>query len=122
VSDRVTANLPARDLDATAEFYAGLGFVPSFKDQGWMILRRGPLEIEFFPWPEIDPWTSIASCCIRISEVDALHEAFAKVGLPSKGIPRLTSPIDQPWGMREFALVDLNGNLLRCMRPSDPTP
>ena len=85
-----------------------------------MILRRGPLEIEFFPWAELNPWTSVASCCIRVSELDGLYEEFAKAGLPLKGIPRLTPPADKPWGMREFALVDLNGSLIRCMRPITP--
>jgi catechol 2,3-dioxygenase-like lactoylglutathione lyase family enzyme len=120
MTDRVTANLPARDLNETAEFYAKLGFAPAFKDAGWMILRRGPLEIEFFPWPEVDPWTSVASCCVRVSELDELHEAFTEASLPLQGIPRLTPPADKPWGLREFALVDPNGNLLRCVRPVRP--
>jgi catechol 2,3-dioxygenase-like lactoylglutathione lyase family enzyme len=117
MSDRVTANLPARDLDATAAFYAKLGFVPTFKDDGWMILRRGPLEIEFFLYAQIDPRTTIASCCIRVADLDALHAEFAAAKLPGNGTPRLTPPVDQPWGMREFALVDPDGNLLRCLSP-----
>ncbi|MGI9073898.1 MAG: VOC family protein [Bryobacteraceae bacterium] len=118
MSDRTTPNLPSRDLDATAEFYAKLGFLPVFKDGGWMILRRGPLEIEFFPYVEIDPWSTIANCCIRVADLDQLHEDFARADLPAQGIPRLTPPVDQPWGMREFALVDLDGNLLRCLQSS----
>jgi catechol 2,3-dioxygenase-like lactoylglutathione lyase family enzyme len=117
MNDRVTANLPARNLDETAEFYAKLGFQPSFKDEGWMVLRRGPLEIEFFPLPELDPYTSFASCCIRVSELDALHHDFALAGLPAQGIPRLTAPANKPWGLREFAVVDPNGSLIRCISP-----
>ena len=30
---------------------------------------------------------------------------------------RLTAVEDKPWGMREFAVVDPNGNLLRVGRP-----
>lgn len=73
VLDRVTANLPSRSLDATEQFYATLGFEPTFKDDGWMILRRGRLEIEFFPYAKVNPWTSIASCCVRVADVDELH-------------------------------------------------
>jgi hypothetical protein len=36
-------------------------------------------------------------------------------------IPRLTAPIDQPWGMREFALVDPSGNLVRVGHDLDAT-
>ena len=34
-------------------------------------------------------------------------------GLAAEGIPRVTAPEDKPWGMREFALVDPSGNLIR---------
>ncbi|ETC83740.1 bleomycin resistance protein [Xanthomonas hortorum pv. carotae str. M081] len=33
--------------------------------------------------------------------------------LPARGIPRLDPVGDKPWGMREFAIVDENGNLIR---------
>jgi hypothetical protein len=56
MSERITANLPAIDFDATAEFYMKLGFEVDFKDTGWMILSRGALEIEFFPYPDLNPW------------------------------------------------------------------
>jgi hypothetical protein len=32
---------------------------------------------------------------------------------PQKGIPRLDALADKPWGMREFAIIDPDGNLLR---------
>src|SRR6266571_3582051 len=53
--DRATPNFPSRDLDATARFYARLGFEEKFHDEGWMILHRGALELEFFPYPRLDP-------------------------------------------------------------------
>ena len=39
--------------------------------------------------------------------------ACAALSLRSEGIPGLTAPVDQPWGMREFTLVDPSGNLVR---------
>ena len=117
MGDRVTPNLPSRDLMRTSEFYARLGFEERFRDDGWLILVRGPLEIEFFPWPGCDPLTSTASCCIRVSDVDALFEAFARAELPTAGVPRLTAPANRPWGLREFALVDPDGSLVRCLGP-----
>jgi catechol 2,3-dioxygenase-like lactoylglutathione lyase family enzyme len=117
MTDRTTPNLPSRDLDRTAAFYAALGFEERSRNDGWMILARGPLEIEFFQWPALDPRTSIASCCVRVANVDGLHASFAGASLPDAGLPRLTAPIDQPWGWREFAVVDIDGNLLRCLGP-----
>jgi len=49
MTDQATANLPSRDLDKTAAFYEALGFKIGFKDDGWMILTRGDLQLEFFP-------------------------------------------------------------------------
>jgi len=47
--------------------------------------------------------------------LDTGHAAFAGADLPAspRATPRLTSPVDQPWGFREFAVVDPDGNLLR---------
>lgn len=51
MSDRITANLPSRDFDATIAFYGRLGFVPAYRDAHWLILERGPLELESSPIP-----------------------------------------------------------------------
>lgn len=117
MSDVITANLPAKDFGETATFYERLGFQVGFRDEGWMILSRGPLEIEFFPHPDLNPWESWFSACVRVAELDALHQAWSVAGLPENGIPRLTAPRDEDWGFRMFALVDPNGSLLRCISP-----
>lgn len=115
MKDRITANLPARDFSETATFYEKLGFVVAFRDAGWMILTRGPLEIEFFPYPDLDPATSSFGACVRVADVDALHRDWSSAALPQHGIPRLTPPRDEAFGFRMSALVDLNGSLLRCL-------
>ena len=115
MTDRVTPTLPSRDLAATSAFYARLGFRELFRDAGWLIVARGALQLEFFPHPALDPWANYAGCCLRVADAWALHDAFGAAGLPvdPRGIPRLTPTRDQPWGFREFALVDADGNLLR---------
>ncbi|MBU6372089.1 MAG: VOC family protein [Alphaproteobacteria bacterium] len=117
MGDVVTANLPARDFDETVAFYERLGFEVEFRDAGWMILSRGALEIEFFPHPDLVPADSWFSACVRVADVDALHRAWSAAGLPDTGVPRMTAPKDEPFGMRMFALIDPNGSLLRCMAP-----
>ena len=120
MADRATPNLPSRDLAATSRFYARLGFRETFRDDGWLIVERGPLQIEFFPWPDHDPRKNLASCCLRVVDLDLLHQAFGAAGLSTRGVPRITAPVDQPWGLREFVVVDLDGNLLRCLSPLGP--
>jgi catechol 2,3-dioxygenase-like lactoylglutathione lyase family enzyme len=115
--DRATANLPSRDLDRTEAFYKALGFETGFKDDGWMIMQRGALEIEFFPHAELDPRTSCFSACFRVDDLDALYAHFSKANLSKEcwSIPRIDEPETKPWGMRMFHVVDLDGSLLRCI-------
>jgi hypothetical protein len=68
MTDRATPNLPSRDLAATSQFYAQLGFHESFRDDGWLILEPGPIQLEFFPRGDLDPCRNMASCCIRVSD------------------------------------------------------
>ncbi|HEY5712470.1 MAG TPA: bleomycin resistance protein [Allosphingosinicella sp.] len=120
--DHATPNLPSADLNRTASFFAGLGFSLGFRDDGWMILSRGCIQLEFFPF-EVDPLKSIASCCIRVDDLDGMYAEFSKAGIPEDchSTPRISPPVDEPWGMRMFYVVDPDGNLLRCIqnRPVD---
>lgn len=108
--------LPCRDLAEMRAFYAKLGFKPWFGDRApWQyeIVSRGDLVVHFFPDPDLDPYKSYSGCYWRVRDAAALYAEFARLGLPSEGIPRLTPPEDKPWGMHEFNLVDPSGNLVR---------
>jgi catechol 2,3-dioxygenase-like lactoylglutathione lyase family enzyme len=107
--------LPARSLRETVAFYARLGFEGEIMgvNDDYAILTRGDLELHFFAHPEVVPAESHAGCYLRVVDVDAIHRAFAAAALPRHGIPRIDVLGDKPWGMREFAVVDENGNLLR---------
>jgi catechol 2,3-dioxygenase-like lactoylglutathione lyase family enzyme len=119
VSDRVTANLPSRDFGATAAFYARLGFTVGYRSEAWMILDRGPLEIEFFPHPGLDPAASWFSACVRVAELDALRAGWETAGVPvaEGAVPRMTGTTRIAPDLRMFAVVDPDGSLLRCLGP-----
>lgn len=115
--DRMTANLPARDMDVTAGFWTRLGFAVDYRDDGWMILRRGSIEVEFFPHPEVDKWTSSFGACLRVDDLDAIHAEWSAIGLPRDpaSIPRLTGILHRPPVPRMFALIDPDGSLIRVL-------
>ena len=104
--DRATPNLPSANFDRTADFYRRLGFAAGFKDDGWMILDRGPITLEFFP-VAVDPRTTTGSACLRVDDLDALYAALGVVGQ--------SVPIQEAQGLRMFVLIDPDGNLLRCL-------
>lgn len=105
--------LPARDLSQTRQFYESLGFRAGYSDDRYDILRRGNLVVHLERHDDLVPAANHTSCYWRVSNADALHEEFAAPGLPSEGVPYLTEPVDEPWGMREFRLKDPAGNLIR---------
>lgn len=118
MSDATTPNLPAREFEKTSQFYASLGFSESWRDKGWMILKRGTLTLEFFPHPELDPLASWFSCCLRLDDLDAFYAVCKRAGIPErcKGQPRLHPPEDQSSGLRMGAFVDLDGTLVRLIQ------
>jgi hypothetical protein len=96
-------------------FYEALGFEGELLgvDDSYAILTRGDIELHFFPHPDLVPAECYAGCYVRVADVDAMYSAFQSAKLPRKGIPRMDALEDKLWGMREFAIVDMDGNLLR---------
>lgn len=118
MTDRATPNLPARSFDDAAEFYGRLGFLPTWKDAGWMILRRGDLTLEFFPYPDLEPTESSFGCCLRLDNLDAMIDAVVAANVPerAKGLPRFSRPQREHSGLRIAYLVDPDGTLLRLIQ------
>lgn len=106
--------LPSRNLANTLDFYRRLGFDGFIHSQGgYAIMLRGPLELHFTVHRELVPEKSVACCYIRVSKVEGIYSEFLLANLPSEGIPRMDILENKPWGFREFAVVDPDGNLVR---------
>lgn len=118
MSDAATPNLPSRDFENTLRFYSTLGFAETWRDKGWMILKRGSLTLEFFPHPGLDPLASWFSCCLRLDDLDAFYAICKDAGIPEgcKGQPRLHAPKVESWGGRIGAFVDPDGTLVRLIQ------
>ncbi|WZH37868.1 MAG: bleomycin resistance protein [Microbacterium enclense] len=121
MSDRAVPNLPSRDLTVTAEFYGSFGFEESFRDASWLIVERGPVVLEFFPFPDLDPATSSFMCSVRVADLDGLHAAIAAV-VPERDSswPRLSPIALRPWGRRAGFLIDPDGTQLHLIEESAP--
>ncbi|MFI7385147.1 bleomycin resistance protein [Streptomyces sp. NPDC049813] len=121
LTGRLAPIMPGRDLAATVSFYARLGFAAGdhHPDDGYLILVRDEAELHFFHAPDTDPLTTAHAVYLRLDGgahvVDALHAEWLATGLSEDpyATPRLVEPDDTVYGMREFALVDPDGNLLR---------
>ena len=107
--------LPCRSVSATVAFYKRLGFDGGAHEfnGGYAILQRRAVELHFFTHEKLVPVDSSAGCYIRVLDVEEIFRSFSSSQLPLKGIPRMDVLEDKPWGLREFAIVDPDGNLLR---------
>ncbi|WAT18067.1 bleomycin resistance protein [Aurantiacibacter sp. MUD11] len=118
MADRATPNLPSRDFLKTERWYSKLGFAASYRSGHWLILQRGGLQLEFFPWPDLDPAQNNHSCCLRLDDLDALVAQCGEAGVPEarEGIPRLVPPQRDISGLTIAYLVDPDGSLLRLVQ------
>lgn len=114
MTDRAVPNLPSRDFDATIAFYGAFGFELAHRDEGWLVLRRGQLQLEFFAAPDVVPAESPFMCSVRVDDVDELIRRIAEsgVGEQAEGFPRLHPARMQPWGQRAGFLIDIDGTQL----------
>ena len=107
--------LPSSDFKATAVFYEPLGFERVGLWPGeYLILGCGETGLHFFHAPDVDRWTTDAGCYLYVDDAEALWARLEALGLPGEGIPRLQGPpTARDYGLREFAVVDPDGTLLR---------
>jgi hypothetical protein len=78
------------------------------------------VQLHFYGDPQVDPLTTSSSCYVFTEDADALYEEWNTIGVATdaKTGSRLQGPpVDTDYGMREFALVDPSGNLIRSARP-----
>lgn len=103
--------LPSRDLDETLAFYERLGFESRGAPHGvwdYLIVGRDDAHLHFYLDRDVDPLTTACSCFVFVDDADALHAEWQ-----AADVERLHAPTDTEYGMREFALVDPSGNLIR---------
>jgi catechol 2,3-dioxygenase-like lactoylglutathione lyase family enzyme len=118
VSERTVPILPSRNLRETLWFYERLGFenrgAPP-EQWNYLILGRDGIELHFYAAPETDPLATAAQCYVRVADAQALHDEWKRAGVPTDPATgsRLMPPVDTEYGLREFALVDPSGNLVR---------
>lgn len=109
--------LASSDLVATSAFYAAFGFdeVKLFPEQ-YLIIQRGDVHLHFWcagaSW---DPATNSSGCYLYVDDAETWHAQARTAGVPTgaRGFPRTHAPGDTDYGLREAAIVDPDGNLLR---------
>lgn len=134
---RTIPALPVEDIGRAVEcFTAKFGFEAVHVEGGFAVLAREDSRIHLWTatdqsWRERDdlatrPVSSgaesflagTASCRIEVVEVDALYEELAATGVLHPGSRKGVTETD--FGTREFACLDLDGNLIEFFRWTAP--
>ncbi|NYE19870.1 bleomycin resistance protein [Microbacterium immunditiarum] len=121
MAERTVPILLSRDLAETLEFYRALGFEnrgATPEEWNYLILGRGSAELHFSGDPSVDPFRTASMCYLYVDDADAVFREWEGVVVadPSTG-SRMTGIADTDYGMREFAVVDRSGNLVRVGSP-----
>jgi len=117
VEESAVPILPSRDLRETLAFFEALGFenrgAPP-EEWDYLIIGRGEIHLHFYLDPHVNPLTTSAMCFVYVRDAQALFEDWDAVVEPDPQTgSRVVPPTDTDYGMREFAVVDRSGNLIR---------
>ena len=108
IKPAAAAILPCRDMDASAAFWAKLGFATTsdYGTHGYRILHDPHgASVHLTRVETIEPAANAHGVYLYSPDVEALAGAF---GLPAEA---------KPWGLREFAVLDPEGTLVRVGWP-----
>jgi predicted enzyme related to lactoylglutathione lyase len=109
--------LPSRDLNETLAFYERLGFESRGAPHdvwNYLIIGRDTAHLHFYLDRNVDPLTTPFSCFLFVDDADALYAEWRAGGATLVHAPETTD-----YAMREFALSDPSGNLVRVGSPLD---
>lgn len=109
--------LPARDLCRTERWLEQMGFEIEGRFEEYLVAKRDGCELHYalLPAPSSTPnddTECTAGIYVQVRDVNALHAE-----LLLRGARLLSTPFDKPWGTREFAAEDPDGNLFRFATP-----
>ena len=105
---RAIPKLASLDLERTQRFWSDkLGFERLFTYPDYGISGRDGVQVHFWLTDDVDI-PKQTGCRIDVTGVDALHDEMQAAGVVHPNGP-LT---DQPWGFREFSVLDGDGNLV----------
>jgi len=108
----IKAFVPARDFAVSKAFYLALGFEVPWSSDELAYVRHGETSflLQKFFVPE---HAGNFMMHLLVENVDDWHRHVLASGVIETFGVRVEAPRDQPWGMRDFPLVDPGGVLWR---------
>lgn len=104
--------LPMRNKVITRKYYIEqLGFtqVGNADYDGYLMLEKENIQIHFFEFAALQPAENYGQVYIRTTDIEALCKKLLNNQVAIHPNGSLTT---QPWGQKEFSLLDPDNNLL----------
>lgn len=103
--------LPFDNVEAAIKYYCKvLGFKINYSQHDLGVLYRD--EVTILLIARTPRHTGIGSFEVYVADADGLYDEFRTAGAKLQG-----APVSQPWGLRTFQLLDLEGNRLTFAQP-----
>lgn len=107
----IMPELPLDDVSAGVAYYRDvLGFTVNYAQHDIGVMDRD--DVRLLLVARTPRHTGIGSCYVYVESADALHEELTARGANVQG-----PPVSQPWGLREFVVLDPEGNRLTLGQP-----
>jgi len=108
---RALPELPCNDVAAAVSHYRDiLGFRINYQQHDLGVMDRDAITVVLIARTELH--TGIGSAYVYIEDADALYTE-----LRSKGANVQGEPVSHPWGLRDFAVLDPEGNRITFGQP-----
>lgn len=109
--EKIMPELPVDDVSAAVAHYRDvLGFRVNYQQHDIAVMDRDAARILLIARTERH--TGIGSCYVYVSDADALHAELTARGATVQG-----EPVSRPWGLREFPVLDPEGNRITFGQP-----
>jgi uncharacterized glyoxalase superfamily protein PhnB len=109
--EKIMPELPLADVPAGVAHYRDvLGFEVNYQQHDFGVMDRDAVRILLIAKSE--RYKGIGSCYVYVDNADALHAELVAKGANVQG-----EPVSRPWGLREFHVLDPEGNQITFGQP-----
>lgn len=107
----IMPEMPLDDVAAGVAYYRDvLGFSINYQDPNIGVMDRNAVRVLLIA--RTKKHIGIGSCYVYVKDADALHTE-----LTSKAAIVQGEPVSRPWGLREFEVLDPEGNRITFGQP-----
>ena len=105
----ICPKLPMRNKQTTLIYYQQLGFAVLGDYGNYLLMQKDEIEIHFFEFQKLNPKENYGQVYIRTNAIENLYTDLLSQNIAIHPNGKLKT---QPWGQKEFSLLDPDSNLL----------